>query len=140
MRTAPVVAVVERVTRILTHGRRGVLDLVGLPSAELTVTGRRSGRPRTVSLLFVPDGSDTYLLVGSNWGRPEHPAWSANLMAADHAELHCDGARFKVKVRMLASAERASAWQRAIDFWPGYTMEQRLAGQRQFRLFELTRI
>lgn len=68
MRTGPVVVVLERIIRRLTGGRHGVLDLAGLPSMELTVRGRKSGLPRTVSLLYVPDGPERYLLVGSNWG------------------------------------------------------------------------
>ncbi len=140
MRAAPVVVRLERLVRRLSRGRRGVLDLAGLPSMELTVTGRKSGLPRTVSLLYVPDGPGTFLLVGSNWGRPGHPAWSANLDAADHAEMHSGGERFKVQVRRLAGSERDSAWRRAVAYWPGYTMEQRLAGARVFRIYQLSRI
>ncbi len=140
MRAAPAVVRLERLVRRLSGGRHGVLDIAGLPSMELTVTGRKSGLPRTVSLLYVPDGPDTYLLVGSNWGRPGHPAWSANLDAAEHAEIHSGGEHFKVRVRRLAGPERDSAWQRAVAYWPGYTMEQRLAGPRLFRIYQLSRI
>ncbi|NKY86214.1 nitroreductase family deazaflavin-dependent oxidoreductase [Nocardia veterana] len=140
MRTGPVVAVLERIVRRLTRGRHGVLDLAGLPSMELTVLGRKSGLPRTVSLLYVPDGPDRYLLVGSNWGRPEHPSWSANLAAASDAEVHTGGRRVKVRVDHLSGAERERAWERAVAYWPGYAMEQRLAGTRRFRLFQLTPI
>ncbi|MFF0490261.1 nitroreductase family deazaflavin-dependent oxidoreductase [Nocardia sp. NPDC004068] len=140
MRAAPAIARLESLIRRLTKGRHGVLDIAGLPSIELTVAGRKTGVPRTVSLLYVPDGADTYLLVGSNWGRPEHPAWSANLAAAEFAELHSGGERFKVRVRRLTGEERAAAWQRAVDYWPGYLMEARLSRGREFRLFELTRI
>ncbi len=140
MRAAPAVAVLERVVRRLSRGRHGVLDLAGLPSMELTVLGRKTGLPRTVSLLYVPDGPGSYLLVGSNWGRPEHPAWSANLNAADHAEIHSGGERFKVRVRRLTGPDRDRAWHRATTYWPGYTMEQRLTPTRPFRLYELTRI
>ncbi|MFI5776566.1 nitroreductase family deazaflavin-dependent oxidoreductase [Nocardia sp. NPDC051570] len=140
MRAAPAIARFERLVRRITRGRRGVLDLAGLPSIELTVTGRKSGLPRTVSLLYVPDGPGTYFLVGSNWGRPGHPVWSANLNAADHAEIHSGGERFKVRVRRLAGADRAAAWERAVAYWPGYAMEARLARPREFRLYELTRI
>ncbi|WP_024804574.1 nitroreductase family deazaflavin-dependent oxidoreductase [Nocardia sp. BMG51109] len=140
MRAAPVVAVLERAVRRLTRGRHGVLDLAGLPSMQLTVTGRKTGLARTVSLLYVPGGDGTYLLIGSNWGRPAHPAWSANLDAADHAEIHSDGERFKVRVHRLTGPDRDRAWQRAVAYWPGYTMEQRLAGPRIFRIYELTRI
>jgi deazaflavin-dependent oxidoreductase (nitroreductase family) len=139
MRAAPFIIRVERFVRRLSGGTHGVLDVAGLPSVELTVTGRRSGVPRTVSLLYVPDGPGAYLLVGSNWGRPEHPSWSANLSAADHAEMHSGGERFEVKVRQLTGDERERAWRRAVAYWPGYAMEQRLAGDRRFRLYELTR-
>ncbi|MCX4092607.1 nitroreductase family deazaflavin-dependent oxidoreductase [Nocardia sp. alder85J] len=140
MRAAPLIIRVERFVRRLTGGKHGVLDVAGLPSMELTVTGRKSGVPRTVSLLYVPDGPGAYLLVGSNWGRPGHPSWSANLNAADRAEMHSGGDRFEVKVRRLTGDERDRAWHRATTYWPGYLMEQRLAGDRRFRLYELTRI
>ncbi len=140
MRIAPFIIVLERLVRRITGGRHGVLDVAGLPSMELTVLGRKSGLPRTVSLLYVPDGPDDFLLVGSNWGRPQHPSWSANLCAADHAEIHSRGERFKVRVRRLRGAERDRAWERAIERWPGYTMEQGMVPERPFRLFELTRI
>ncbi len=140
MRIAPFIIALERIVRRISRGKHGVLDVAGLPSIELTVMGRKSGVPRTVSLMYVPERPETYLLVGSNWGRPQHPSWSANLLAAEHAELNSGGERFKVRVRRLTGSERDRAWERAIDCWPGYVMEQRLAPGRPFRLFELTRI
>ncbi|WP_405485445.1 nitroreductase family deazaflavin-dependent oxidoreductase [Nocardia sp. NBC_00511] len=141
MRSAPAVFALERYTRRITKGRKGVIDLAGLPSAQLTVPGRRSGVPRTVSLLYVPDPLDDkrFLLVSSNWGRPEQPAWSANLRSVERAELRVRGERFEVSARELTDVERERAWHRAVVFWPGYAMEQELAGDRRFRLFELLR-
>ncbi|MEU6558767.1 nitroreductase family deazaflavin-dependent oxidoreductase [Nocardia nova] len=140
MRTGPLVTLLERLVRRLSGGRQGLLDLAGLPSMELTVLGRKSGVPRTVSLLYVPDGPRRYLLIGSNWGRPEHPSWSANLAAATDAEINSAGERVKVRVRRLEGPDRDRAWAHVVDYWPGYAMEQRLAGSRRFRLFELTPI
>jgi len=140
MRAAPAILRLERLVRRLTRGRHGVLDLAGLPSMELTVAGRKSGVPRTVSLMYVPDGPDSYLLVGSNWGRPQHPSWSANLNAAEYAEIHSRGQRFKVRVQRLSGPDRYRAWNRATSRWPGYAMEQRLAPDRPFRLYELTKM
>lgn len=45
-----------------------------------------------------------------------------------------------MRVRQLSGTQREEAWARAVAYWPGYTMEQRLAGERRFRLFELTPI
>lgn len=142
MRAAPAVFALERFTRRVTKGRKGILDVAGLPALQVTVPGRRSGIPRTVTLLYVPDPYDEkrFLIVSSNWGQPEQPAWSANLRATEQAELEVRGERFPVRVRQLTGGDRDRAWRRALEFWPGYAMEQKLAGERRFRLFELERI
>ncbi|AYF78587.1 nitroreductase family deazaflavin-dependent oxidoreductase [Nocardia yunnanensis] len=141
MRTAPAIFALERFTRRITDGRKGILDVAGLPALQLTVAGRRTGIPRTVTLLYVPDVADEkrFLIVSSNWGKPQQPSWSANLLGADHAELRVRQDSFPVRVRQLTGADRDRAWRRALEFWPGYAMEQKLAGERRFRLFELTR-
>ncbi|BEK85670.1 nitroreductase family deazaflavin-dependent oxidoreductase [Nocardia seriolae] len=142
MRMAPAVFALERFTRRVTEDRKGILDVAGLPALELTVPGRHTGIPRTVTLLYVPDPLDEkrFLIVSSNWGRPGQPAWSANLRAVERAELRVRQERFAVRVTRLSGGDRDRAWRRALDFWPGYAMEQRLAGERRCRLFELTRI
>jgi deazaflavin-dependent oxidoreductase (nitroreductase family) len=137
MRAAPLVSRIERLVRRITNDRRGLLDLAGLSSLRLTVPGHRSGLPRTVTLLYVPDGDNTYLLVGSNWGRPHHPHWTANLTAATEVTIRSDGKEFRAHVRRLSGAERERAWKRAVAYWPGYLEEQQLALGRAFRLFEL---
>ncbi|WP_433653907.1 nitroreductase family deazaflavin-dependent oxidoreductase [Nocardia sp. CA-128927] len=139
MRTAPVVIPVERVVRRWTHGRMGVLDLVGLPSIEVTVAGRKTGIARTTSLLYVPRGED-FLVLGSNWGSPKHPVWSANLRAASTATVRHKGEQFTVGVTELTGVDRKPAWDLAVEFWPGYEMEYELSGGRQFRMFELRRV
>lgn len=138
MRTAPVVLPLERTVRRVSRGRFGVLDLAGLPSLEITVAGRKTGRPRTTSLLFVPSGRN-YLVIGSNWGSPKHPAWSANLRAADTAMVRHRGDRFEVAVTEFSGVDRKRAWDLAVEFWPGYEMEYELSGYREFRIFELRR-
>jgi hypothetical protein len=46
----------------------------------VTTTGAKSGLQRTNPLTLIKD-SDGLLAIGSNYGRPQHPAWSANLLA-----------------------------------------------------------
>ncbi|MGW4244174.1 nitroreductase family deazaflavin-dependent oxidoreductase [Nocardia sp. NPDC004722] len=149
MRAAPAVFALEDFTRRITKDRKGILDVAGLPALQITVVGRRTGIPRTVTLLYVPDPGDEkrFLIVSSNWGKPQQPSWSANLLGAvqagdgvGRAELRVRAERFPVQVRQLTGGDRDRAWRRALDFWPGYAMEQRLAGERRFRIFELTRI
>lgn len=46
-------------------------------------TGRTSGKNYTTPLSYFRDGED-YILVASNWGRPNHPQWFLNLV--DHPQ------------------------------------------------------
>ncbi len=139
MRTGPVVMRLERLSRRLSGGRMGVLDLAGLPALELTVPGRKTGIARTTALLYVPLDGD-YLVLGSNWGKPAHPVWSANLRAAETAVVHAGGERFRVRVVEVTGPRRRELWDRAVRYWPGYAMECELSGGREFRMFELRRI
>ncbi|MGY1898169.1 nitroreductase family deazaflavin-dependent oxidoreductase [Nocardia gipuzkoensis] len=138
MRSAPLVLRVERLLRRVSGGRMGVLDLAGLPSIEVTVAGRKTGLPRTTSLLYVPRGAD-FIVLGSNWGSPAHPVWSANLRAARTASVRHKGEQFLVTVREITGVERKPFWDLAVAFWPGYAMEYELSGGRVFRIFELRR-
>ena len=70
----------DRVLLRISGGRFGVGAAVGLRTLLLTTIGRRSGSPRQVPLLYVERGGG-YVVIGSNWGGEEHPAWSANLLA-----------------------------------------------------------
>ncbi|HUE26906.1 MAG TPA: nitroreductase family deazaflavin-dependent oxidoreductase [Solirubrobacteraceae bacterium] len=54
--------------------------VLGVPTLMLTTTGRRSGQPRTNSLVYARDGGD-YLLVASKGGSDSPPAWLLNLTA-----------------------------------------------------------
>ena len=50
-----------------------------LPSLVLTTTGAKTGQKRTTPLATKPEGTG-WFVVGSNFGRDTHPAWTANLM------------------------------------------------------------
>ncbi|MFR9749502.1 nitroreductase family deazaflavin-dependent oxidoreductase [Nocardia sp. 004] len=138
MRCAPIVLRMERLIRRVSSERMGVLDLVGLPSIEITVAGRKTGIPRTTSLLYVPMDGD-FIAIGSNWGSREHPSWSANLRAADTAMVRHKGELFRVDVCEITGVDRKRVWDLAVEFWPGYEMEYERSGGREFRVFRLRR-
>ena len=50
----------------------------------LTTLGRKSGKPRTVPLLYRQRGNEV-ILVASKGGSPKHPLWYENLKA--HPEV-----------------------------------------------------
>ncbi|MFD2474707.1 nitroreductase family deazaflavin-dependent oxidoreductase [Amycolatopsis silviterrae] len=118
-------------------GRVTLVGLAGLPSLRLTTTGRRSGLPRSTNLLYYPHGSE-FVLTGSNWGRPQNPAWTHNLRENPRATVALRGREMEVKARELEGEEYDRMWAELLEFWPGYEMERNEAG-REFPVFVLSR-
>lgn len=136
-RVGPLLVPLDRIVSRLTRGRIVALGLI--PSALLTTRGRRTGAPRHSPLLCLPDG-DGFVVIGSNWGRPEQPAWALNLLADPAATLTLRGTAVPVKARLLDGEERARAWARAVAVWPGYATYQVRAAGRLIHLFRLERV
>ena len=127
---------VDRWLQRATRGRWSAIGRHGLPALLLTTTGRRSGEPRTQPLLYAPDG-DGYVVIGSNWGQPHHPAWTANLLAHPDATVAIGGAAIPVHAVLATGPERDRLRQLLLHQWPAYaTYEQRAAG-RELRIFRL---
>ncbi|GAB2754183.1 nitroreductase family deazaflavin-dependent oxidoreductase [Streptomyces bullii] len=138
-RAAPyVVPALDRAVHRLTRGRV-LLSARMLPGLVLTSTGARSGLPRRTPLACMPEeGGRGWLLVGSNFGRPGHPAWSHNLLAHPDAVISFRGRDIPVTARLLQGEERAVAWQAVLGFWPPYAAYQARV-EREIRLFRLVR-
>src|SRR5690349_18466642 len=56
----------------------------------LTVVGRKTGKPRTVPLLYTPH-EHKYIVVASKGGADEHPAWYLNVRESPDCEVEVDG-------------------------------------------------
>ncbi|MFF9865240.1 nitroreductase family deazaflavin-dependent oxidoreductase [Streptomyces sp. NPDC013953] len=139
-RLAPhVIPALDRAVHRLTGGKV-LLSARMLPGLVLTCRGARSGRERRVPLACLPEepAAASWLLVGSNFGRPAHPAWTANLLAHPDAEVSWHGTTVPVRARLLTGEERAAAWSAAVRFWPPYAIYQARV-EREIRLFRLTR-
>ncbi|MFF7869059.1 nitroreductase family deazaflavin-dependent oxidoreductase [Streptomyces qaidamensis] len=136
-RVAPhVVPALDRAVHRLTRGKV-LLSAQLLPGVVLTSTGARSGLPRRTPLACMPeDGGRGWILVGSNFGRPGHPAWSHNLLAHPDAEISWKGRDVPVTARLLAEEERAAAWRALLAFWPPYAAYQARV-EREIRVFRL---
>lgn len=135
-RVGPVLVPADRLVGRLTRGRLVALGLV--PSLLLTTTGRRSGQPRTTPLLALPDGDD-FLVFGSNWGRPDQPAWALNLLAHPAATITVQGRTGPVRAERLTGDDRERAWRMAVHVWPPYQTYAARAG-REIHVFRLNRV
>ncbi|MFB7505504.1 nitroreductase family deazaflavin-dependent oxidoreductase [Streptomyces broussonetiae] len=137
-RVAPhVVPALDRTVHRLTRGKV-LLSARMLPGVILTATGARSGLPRRTPLACMPEEDGrTWILVGSNFGRTGHPAWTRNLLARPEASISWKGRDITVTARLLTGEERAAVWRAVLAFWPPYAAYQERV-TRQIRLFRLT--
>ncbi|WP_442785259.1 nitroreductase family deazaflavin-dependent oxidoreductase [Amycolatopsis sp. H20-H5] len=136
MKLAGGISWADRKLHRLFKGRVSLVAMAGLPSLRLTTTGRRSGLARSTNLLYFPHSAD-YVLTGSNWGRPNNPAWTLNLRDHPEAVIALGGRETRVKARELTGDEYQAMWRELLGFWPGYAMELEAAG-RELPIFVLT--
>jgi deazaflavin-dependent oxidoreductase (nitroreductase family) len=102
-----------------TDGELGYLWREGAPTLLLTVTGRKSGDEYTTPLIFGEDG-ESYVLVASQGGRPQHPDWYLNLVANPDVEVQILGDRFRARARTAEGEERERLWRMMNGIWPHY--------------------
>lgn len=96
-----VIPALDRAVHRLTRGKV-LLSAQMLPGIVLTSTGARSGLARRAPLACMPEeGGRSWILVGSNFGRPGHPAWTHNLLARPEARISWKGEDIPVTARLL---------------------------------------
>ena len=112
--------VMHRIDRPLLRLTRGRLSFVAAyPALLLTTTGARSGKPRTVPLLYVRYGSG-FAIIGTRFGSTRHPGWYYNLRAHPRAIIEIDGRQYVCVARVADEAEREQIWERAVRMYSGY--------------------
>jgi deazaflavin-dependent oxidoreductase (nitroreductase family) len=109
-----------RVDPVLYKMSRGRVTSVGpqvIPQLVLTMTGRKSGKARSVQLGYTEDGEDV-LVVASNFGGTNHPAWSYNLDANPQASIQIGSETREVVATRLTDSEKAILWPKIADTIP----------------------
>jgi len=126
-----------RIDKVLIPRTHGRLSSAGFGTVGLvTTTGAKSGQPRTQPLTLIDD-SEGLLAIGSNYGRPHHPAWSANLLAHPECTVEFLGPPAQYRAELLTGDARASAWATTTDFYAGYERYRALCAPREIRVFRL---
>ena len=83
----------------------------GLPTLLLTTIGRKSGKERTVALVFLQHGEEM-VICASLAGYDDNPAWYKNLSANRDCWVQLDDEKMKAVARDASEAERAELWQK----------------------------
>lgn len=102
-----------------TGGRVGAKFPGGAPVCLLTTTGRTSGEPRTMPLLYLRDGDDV-VVVASKGGFSTHPQWYLNLLADPAVTVEIKRERIPMVARVADAAEKTALWPRLVAMYPSY--------------------
>jgi len=118
-------------------GRHSVSSaLTGLPIVELTTVGARSGEPRTLPLIGVPDG-DRLVLVASNYGQQRNPAWYYNLKANPRCSVAFRAQRHEMDAYEAEGEERRRLWELDVAVYPPRNHYAQRAGSRRIPVMVL---
>lgn len=110
----------------LTGGRiqmNSATDPIGM--LELTTTGRKSGLPRKVSLVYIKSGS-AYVVAGSNAGRDRHPAWFFNLRSNSSVLVRIKKWQIGAIAEIADPESRKALWEQLVAASPMFARYEKL--------------
>ena len=113
-------------------------SLAGMPIIMVGMTGAKSGQPRTIPLMYVPDG-DNFLLVASQCGAPKNPVWYNNLVKYPEVDITFQGKTIAMRATVLSEEEKAAVWPICVEYYPPYADYQKLT-TRSIPVFRCTPI
>lgn len=129
---------IDRSVLRLTGNRYTLTSLLaGVPIVTLTSTGAKSGQPRTVTLLGIPDGN-RIVLIASSFGKTRHPAWYHNLKANPRCTLSFGGQSGTYIAREAKEPQRSAYYEQAVQIYPGFAAYEKRAGERRIPVMVLT--
>ncbi|WP_086666328.1 nitroreductase family deazaflavin-dependent oxidoreductase [Lentzea kentuckyensis] len=127
----------DRLLYKLTGGKVMTVSFSKQTGLTLITVGAKSGERRENQVQYVADGS-SMLVVGSNWGKPHHPGWTANLLKNPDIQVNVRGDVRDVRGTLLEGAEREAAWRKMVAAWPAFEDYVKRSGGRELRVFRLT--
>lgn len=128
-----VISPVQRRLYRLTGGRISLTG--GAPVLLLTTTGRRSGVPRSVPLLYLRDG-DCLVICNVNPGFERPNPWTLNLRAEPRAQVQVGRETSSVISHEATGDELARYWPQLRQIWPAYEIFYRDGGKRSVFILE----
>jgi len=113
----------------LTGGRiytGRVEDPVGL--LVLTTTGRKTGQPRSVSLVYIKSGS-SFVISASNAGRDKHPGWFFNLRSNPQVTVRIKDQQIKAVAEVADPEQRNQLWEQLVKASPMFARYPKLTSR-----------
>ena len=95
----------------------------------MTTTGRKTGQPRELLIQYYPNG-DEMVVVASNGGRDNHPAWLHNVRANPDVHVKIGRRTMRTTAQVVDGPERDALWSELTQWYPGYAHYQTLTDRR----------
>jgi deazaflavin-dependent oxidoreductase (nitroreductase family) len=104
------------------------------PLLLLTTTGKKSGEPRTMPLVYQLD-DDRIIIVASHMGAPKHPDWYHNLVAHPQVTVEIGKETFDAIASIVDDSER----EHMLELWP-MVVDHQTKTTRQIPFVALQRV
>jgi deazaflavin-dependent oxidoreductase (nitroreductase family) len=89
-------------------------------AALITTNGAKSGAERTTPLTYTRDG-DEVVVIASNYGRENHPAWFHNLKANQDVRVEIGSESYDATATLLPEgSERQRLWDERVRQFPNF--------------------
>jgi deazaflavin-dependent oxidoreductase (nitroreductase family) len=86
---------------------------------KLTTTGRTSGQPRTVHLLYIRDES-AYVVTASNEGKQRPPGWLFNVRSKPQVSMQVQDRQLSAVAEIAEADKRRELWAQLLEIAPMY--------------------
>ena len=87
---------------------------------KLTTTGRKSGKQRTVHLIYIRDGS-AYVVTASRGGSQRHPDWFFNVQSLPQVIIKVQDTQLSAVAEVAGPEKRKELWARLLSLAPLYS-------------------
>jgi deazaflavin-dependent oxidoreductase (nitroreductase family) len=119
----PVVRLFTQLHVVLYRLTNGKAQVAKYPTLLLTVRGRKTGKLRTIPLIYIPDG-ERFIIAAAYSGSDQNPTWWTNLQHSGEALVEVMRSKVKVRAVLAAPHERDAFWSRLVAMYPYFTEYQ----------------
>lgn len=105
-----------------TDGRVGG-SMNRVPVLLLTARGRKSGKERTIPLIYIMDGS-SYVITASAGGADKNPGWFFNVHSNPNVTIQVKDKRIRAVAEVAGPEKKSELWLQLLKVAPGFAAYQ----------------
>ncbi len=95
-----------------------------MPVLLLTTTGRKTGKQRTLPLIYIMEGS-AYVITASAGGADRHPGWFFNIRSNPQVVIRVKDTQIKVTAEITGPEKKSELWARLVAVAPNFAGYQK---------------